>query len=216
MKHGILFVALFVASAAAAAQSADIKAPRDPLKGMTQVSDGLYARISADRESYIATNAAGRNAMAEKMRKVSAEFAKLYAIDGITRSERAAMERSEHIQKELLQPATQSKEADSCNSGAALFASVAVSEGHSASANAGITLDFGPTTPTQNYAYARAGNNWADDYGTGLDTASASIFNASACISEAIAQVTCPAGDGGDGAWNWDISVDPNSNCQIP
>jgi hypothetical protein len=216
MKLGIVIAALLATSTMASAGTVDTAARRDPLKGMTLVSDGLYARISPDRESYVATNAAGRKAMAEKMRKVNAVFAEQYAAGGLTRSERIALERSERIQKDLLKPVVQAKVPNSCNSGAALFASVSVADGHSASASAGITLDFGPTTPTENYAWARAGSGSRDDFGIGLDAAEAWYFDPYACISEAIAQVTCPAGDGGEGAYMQDISIDPYSNCQIP
>jgi hypothetical protein len=214
MKRGITIAALLAASTIASAQAGETLARQDKLKGMTQVSDGLYASRSEKRASYVATNAAGRVALAEQMRKVNALFASQYAVDGISRAEREMLDRSERTQEELRQSNTHSKADGSCSSGAYVVANVSAYDGHSASAYAVNALDFGPVTPTDNYAWVRAGYSLFDT-GIGQDAAEISIYNSSACISEAYAHVLCPAGYSG-GTADYTVSVDPYSNCQIP
>lgn len=218
MKHRIVFAAMLAASAVASAQTAETAVRRDHLKGMNQVADGLYVRKSADRESYFATSAAGRAAIAEKMRKVNAEFSRHYAKDGISLQEQDLLTRSEQTQQRLRQATSLSKarETGGCGNGAFLVATADASDGHSAGASAVNAVDFGPATPTTNVAWARAG--WYQDYSVEIGTtqANASVYNYASCLSEATGEVFCPSGYPGGTGTAYAISVDPYSNCQIP
>ncbi|MDZ4812772.1 MAG: hypothetical protein SGI99_09200 [Pseudomonadota bacterium] len=218
MKHRIVFAAMLAASAVASAQTAETAVRRDHLKGMTQVADGLYVRKSADRESYFATSAAGRAAIAEKMRKVNAEFARHYAKDGISLQEQELLTRSEQTQRRLRQAASLSKDTvtGGCGNGAYLVATAYASYGNSAGASAVNAVDFGPATPTTNVAWARAG--WDQDYSVEIGTtqATASVYNYSSCLSEATGEVFCPSGYAGGTGTAYEISVDAYGNCQIP
>jgi len=201
MKHQTICIALLFASTLASAQSGQVPVNADPLKGMTEVSDGLYARKTGNSESYYATNAAGRMAIADRMYQVNEKFRELYAVDGISLKEQILLTRSEEAQKVLRESAegTRDFQTGNCNNGAYLVATAYSSDGVSASATAVNALDFGPATPTTNYAYARAGHYYNDAVTTGLTQASASAYSPSACMAEAYSIVVCPNGAFGAG-----------------
>lgn len=167
-------------------------------RGMTEVSPGLYQRIDGSEKAYVATSQTGKQALAAHIQSrvdaLTASMGKRQA----TPSQLQLLGQMEDAALALTQDSRKDSQSSngSCASYALVYAFASADYGTDAYANAGIALDFGPTTPTQNEAWAWTDGAFNYDSGTGLDAAITSAYTSYSCYSAAYAQVTCPDSGG--------------------
>jgi hypothetical protein len=213
-----LTVAVF-GSAHAGTPGYDIKNNR-PLSqnleqlGYAEVSEGLYQSKGGSGQGFVALTDKGRSAMANKLLDLRARFEKIATNDGVSAGEKRLLQTLSDSVARLNKVSQASKTVinrGECASFAQIAAGASASNGDSAMAAAGVTLDFSPVTPTGNYAIAATDNTYDVDYGEGFDWAQASTYEYGSCMSFADAGVSCP--DGG-GVNAYEYSVSPNLYCQ--
>jgi hypothetical protein len=156
-------------------------------EGMSMISNGLYFEKTQSGESYVATNADGRRALAARVRAVDAQMKQ--AATGL----RLDPARTNALLGILEAPQAKGSMNREGNCGAArVFANASSSNGTSANASAVNGLDFSPVTPTANYAEAYTDLIFNSSTGTGYTAAQAQAYEANSCYSGAYSSVTCP------------------------
>lgn len=205
MKACLTLLGLVLASSAAIAQDTTKYTLDDALtqkEGMTRIDDGLYARIGDNSEAYVATTANGQRALLTHLQALHDRLAtRKMAGNGSSLLNRAIADISRSL--DAVQAKREVTGDCSGPGGTAMpqiYARAFSSGGISANAYAVRTLDFGPGTPTANYASAQAsdigGTTSSQDSTTVGDVAaSASISvpaSRNACTAGAYATVTCP------------------------
>jgi hypothetical protein len=163
-------------------------------EGLHQISDGLYAESSDSGESFVATNAKGRAALAQKIRALQPQIQALFKANGVNRAERLVLDSLDERARALQAPIAKGTQerTGTCSNGAMLYARATATSGTSANGYAVVSLDFGPVTPTLNEASASTDTNGAYDTGSAYDAAQASASESLSCFSDATATVTCP------------------------
>lgn len=159
------------------------------------ISDGLYATLHAHSGSFVATNAAGKLELARRIEDVRAQALAAYSVDGLQPNEEGVLARLTASAQSLRQEATikaSQSSGGTCGNGNTLHTSAIATNGYNASAFAVNAIDFGPATPTLNYAVAYNDFNSNEVTATGLVAAQTSVSNPGSCISVAEARVTCP------------------------
>lgn len=205
-----LFTASLLISAYASAQSPVPRTLDDILvndKGMTRISDGLYARSGESEQSFIAVNPAGQQSL---LRKLLDEREKIAALRSKRNAGASATDVLDHAIATLSQPVLKSGHqnvtGDCSGPGGtgtpAIYVDVAASSGSSAGGYAGIVPGSGSSVATTNYVaasvngYDGAGtiaSNSSTTTGTTIASASANApFGTRACFAMAEASVTCP------------------------
>jgi hypothetical protein len=210
----IIPLAFALASSLASASGWDFKNDQNLVqtltdRGYVEVSKGLYQNDAGGGNRYVAFGAQARLALAAHVLQFQADYEKVLKANGISKSERGTLNNLLNIAEELSRPTEISKtmiSEGSCASGAQVAAGAAAESGESAMAAAGVTIDFGPTTPTANSAYAGTDNTFAFDEGVGSDWAYASTYEFRSCGSYAAGSVSC---DGG-GAFAMESSLAPD------
>lgn len=191
MKTKVKVLALCLASLLPAfASAADQTSLHDRLtleEGMSMVSNGLYFEKTRSGDAYVATNADGRRALAARVRAVDAQMKKS---NSGTRLDPA---RTGELLSILEAPEAKGSMNREGNCGAAqVFAFASSSNGSSANASSLNGLDFGPVTPTANYAEAYTDLIYNSGTGTGYTPAQAQAYEAASCFAGAYSSVTCP------------------------
>lgn len=182
-------------------------------EGMNLAGDGLYAQESDAGISYVATNDAGRRALATKIRALLPSIRKQLAGSGLNHQERKSLSRSEALIGELESAIGKGAQTGGCESGATVYARALSSWGTQASGLAKVTLDFGPTTPTNNYAEAETDFTYITDSGVGSDPAEAIAAEPFSCVASAQASVFCP-GTNTAAVHAWAFSVSRTPRCR--
>lgn len=182
-------------------------------QGMTQVSEGLWARTSPASESYVAVGKAGHAALLEKLIELRPKISPTQAQIGAA------------AQPSLLDQAIGDLDAMHLDAKQTVIGSCAgpgspgepelraianSSGGTTASASAVMTKDFGPATNTTNFARAETVNRQGVTTSSQSDTehfftqasASASAPVQMPCSAAAWATVTCPTGGPGISAFS--------------
>lgn len=223
MKNAILAlatgIALALTASSVSAGATNDSTLHDRLtqhEGLSLVSDGLYAETTENGESYVATNAAGRAALAQKMRAIQPRLNKLFQAGGISRSERALLGSISKKAQELQSPVAKASQERTgfCSGGAQLYARATANAGTSANGYAVVSLDFSPVTPTLNEVNVGTDFNGAYDSGSGYDAASAAVSDAASCFSNANASVTCP-GAAAPAVDAWAFSFNRAPRCRL-
>jgi hypothetical protein len=219
MKLKTVVLCIAAAMLPALASAADSQSLRNRLtleQGMTMVSDGLYLEKTATGESYVATNTSGRRALALKVRAVQLESEKRMKDRASTHAQGVASAKTEALLQLLETPQSKRfmEREGYCSGGAQLYASASATNGTAASAYAVNALDFGPVTPTANYADAYTDNTGYASYGTGYGAAQAQTYESPSCFSNAYASVTCP-NDSAPAVVAWAFSRRNNTNCLL-
>lgn len=166
--------------------------------GMSLVGDGLYAKHFASGASFVATNAAGRLALADKVRAKRVALAKRQAGKKLSRNAQLRLQRFDAIIDDLSRPTGLSKISDDawggCGNGSGTHVHAKSDDGQSAIAYAALELDFGPTTQTENLV--TGGTDYQYDWSVtyAYDPASISLFSRLSCDADAYASVSCPDG----------------------
>ena len=195
------FVMLGLALSSAQAQGPAGSALEKSLleSGYVALSDGLYADSSVSGKALVATNAAGHTALADQLQADHAQDLRIAQKDGVSRSEQRVLDSLLSKIQSLRQAATTQAKITQSNfgacltpNGATLYASSSSSNGTSASATAVNALDFGPITPTDNYAEAGTEFSSNSGYGVGASPANASASQAQSCFAYGYGSVTCP------------------------
>lgn len=173
--------------------------------GMTQISEGLYARADEYGESYVAIGKPAQEALASKLMELNRRFTGLS--DGSASSRGNVSDTFSSAIADLTQPAAKndSETGDCSGPGGTdqpqLYAQASSTAGLTASAYAVLTSDFGPITWTVNFASAltenRLGITTSSQTSTqNADTpasASAAAPNSNqACVASSYASVKCP------------------------
>lgn len=187
--------------------------------GYRAVGNGLYADQSAGN-ALVAVNAAGHNALADKLQNDQAQFLRIAQKDGVSRSEQRILDSLLSNIQSLRQAASglQSKASQSnygtcyTPNGATLYASATSNGGTSASSTAVNALDFGPITPTVNEAEASTEFLTNTDYNIGSAAANASVMQSFSCFAYGYATVTCP-GDTWPGVSAYASSTSTRLRC---
>lgn len=167
-------------------------------EGMSLVGDGLYAKNFSSGASFVATNAAGRLALADKVRTKRAALAKQQAGKKLPQNTRLRLQRFDAIVADLSRPLSLSKISEDiwggCGNGSGTHVHAKSDDGQSAVAYAALELDFGPTTQTENLAMG--GTDYQYDWSTtyAQDPATVSLFSRMSCDADAYASVSCPDG----------------------
>jgi hypothetical protein len=187
-------------------------------EGLTLISDGLYAKHNESGENFVATNAAGRRALAAKVAAVRDTMAKRYAKNSASRRAQVLAKQSADIIADLNRPGAKSAQYDDhfggCGNGSLLRARAISSDGNFADAFAANVLDFGPATPTDNFVSANTNYIYDMSSSIGTTPANASVLDYQSCDAQAYASATCP--DGINGVVAYAYSVRPfNQYCEI-
>lgn len=163
-------------------------------QGMSEMSPGFYAQKSQTGESFVATSAAGQRALAQKLREVRALQQNRLSKKQPSHAEQAALNKTENLLKQLETSVSKDSQSgyENCSNGALLYVSAASSSGSTATGYAVVALDFGPVTPTLNYADAYNDNGGDTNYGSGYAAAQASVDGGHSCFAAGFASVTCP------------------------
>lgn len=199
---------------AAGAVHADTSALESQLvaRGMSEVEPGLYASAEKSSRRFVAVSAAGHQALAQRINTQVTQLRTVLGKNGSTAAEQRFIDGLAKGAEALRAAANKS---GYCNSGAQVYATASAYWGTEAMAAAGISLDFGPTTPTSNYAFAGTDQAPGNSSSTvGRDDAVAYVYSGYGCYSAAIATVSCPNGDG-PGAAAYQFSEHPGApyNC---
>lgn len=172
----ITFAVLLAVGSLAQAEPLSVHDELTQNRGMTEVSPGLYQRIDGSEKAYVATSQTGKQALAAHIQS---------RVDALSAS--MGKRQATPSQLQLLGQMDSQSSNGSCASYALVYAFASADYGTDAYANAGIALDFGPTTPTQNEAWAWTDGAFNYDSGTGLDAAIASAYTSYSCYSAAYA-----------------------------
>jgi hypothetical protein len=223
MKNLTLFSALMLAlvgtANSAGVHTYDIKKP-EPVDqhlvkiGYVEVSDGLFQSEGGKGKGFVALTASARASMAAKITDLRNRYQASAGSDGVSAGEQRVLKAFDDSVARMRKSAQSSKTVvnrGECGSGAQIAAGASAINGNSAMAAAGVTIDFGPTTPTGNYALAVTDNAYDVSFGEGSDWAQASAYSYGSCISYAYASVSCPDGGYLDAV---EYSVDPYTICQ--
>jgi hypothetical protein len=209
MKSIHTVVAAGVAACILAAGSATADDSRNQLDailtqqdGMTQISDGLYARLDEHGEAYVAVGEPAQKALALRLVELQERLGS--SGDGTRQADFDAL--SKGI-ADLTQPAPKNQyvSGDCTGPGGSsqpqLYARAESSFGLNSNAYAVLTSDFGPITWTVNYATAltqnRLGVTTSSQTSTqNADTAASASATApnsnQACMASSYASVKCP------------------------
>jgi hypothetical protein len=178
-------------------------------EGLTQISNGLYAKHNESGENFVATNAAGRRALAAKVGTVRDTMAKRYAKTGASRRAQVLAKQSADIIADLTRPAAKSAQFDeqtgSCGYGSVVRAQAASSDGNTASAFGAVVFGFGPPVPTDNFAIANTNYVFDMSSAIGATPATASVVDYQSCDAQAFASVTCLDGYSGVSAYAYSV-----------
>lgn len=178
-------------------------------EGMTLISNGLYAKHNESGENFVATNAAGRLALAAKVGAVRSTIEKRYAKNISSRRAQVLLKQSADIIADLSRPAAKSSQYDDnyggCGNGSLLRARAVSSDGNFADAYAANYIDFGPATPTNNFAMANSNYVYDMSSAIGMSPATASVLDYQSCDAQAYANVTCPDGINGVAAYAYSV-----------
>lgn len=188
--------------------------------GYKAISDGLYAELSASGNAWIATNSAGQKMLAQQMETDRNAFLQIAQKDGLSAGEARTLKQLQG-NIDALNKATQVQAKNSQSNygacltpnGASLYASASSYQGTSASATAVNALDFGPITPTSNYAEASTDYSGVYGYGVGATPADASTSDAASCFAFGYGSVTCPA-ESAPGVTAYASSFSRRRTCQ--
>jgi hypothetical protein len=203
MNVKLSLLALAFTAAGASAQSAPQRSLDEVLvydEGMNQVSDGLYAQVVGTSESYVATSAAGRNALLAKLVALRAKLSGRGDTKGDTPSGRLGFVDS--LIAELGRPVPKDQSYPGNCGGPGLPLLVAATSHYGINASATASNSNGAFNTT-NYAFAATYDNndhvtsqqSSTTYGTTTASAAAAASNGStACDSFGRASITCPGG----------------------
>ncbi|MBL8298727.1 MAG: hypothetical protein JNN30_10315 [Rhodanobacteraceae bacterium] len=162
---------------------------------MSQVSDGLYLQKDGQGESYVAVNHAGRVALAETMARTRVAIATQFAVDGISRTEQTALDELDRSIAELSNAVgikAQQERTGFC--GTTQVYARAISNGGTSASGYSVASNpsGGAVAATANYAQATNGFAFNSTNTVGANAASVSATNPTACVSTALARVSCP------------------------
>jgi hypothetical protein len=191
-------IALAVLSTHVFAQSARLPTADEYFssQGLSKVSDGLYAETTATGASYVAINDAGRAALVTKIRDARSDSATRYGAKTMTSAQAANLQHLDDWASRFSQPQPKSEVTGDCTGRGGtgypqLYARALSTGGTSSSGYSVRNLDFGPGTPTTNYADAST-DNYNNSTTTSNDTAaSISANEPRSCSAAAVASVTC-------------------------
>lgn len=194
-------IALALLSFCGVAQAGNSALEKDLLaRGMTEVQPGLYQSADKYSERLVAVNQAGFNALADRALERAESLRASMGKNGITQSEQqlidGLMATADRFRADAKQVYDYDQDPGGCSSGAQILSTASAYYGTESSAWAAVTLDFGPTTPTSNWAYASTDQGSASDSQTGLTPASVFQFAGYSCYSTAHSSVSCPGGGG--------------------
>lgn len=168
--------------------------------GYKAISDGLYAELSASGNAWIATNRAGQKMLVQQMESDRDAYLQIAQKDGVSAREAHTLKQLQGNIEALTQAVQAQAKGSQSNygacltpNGASLYASASSYQGTSASATAVNALDFGPITPTSNYAEASTDYSGDYGYGVGATSADASASDPASCFAFGYGSVTCPA-----------------------
>ena len=169
-------------------------------RGYKAISDGLYAELSTSGNAWVATNSAGHKMLVQHMENDRNTVLQIAQKDGVSAREARTLKQLQGNIDALNQAVpAQAKNSQSnygsclTPNGAALYASASSYQGTSASATAVNALDFGPITPTSNYAEANTEYSGDYGFGVGASPANATTSDSSSCFAFGYGSVTCPA-----------------------
>lgn len=173
-------------------------------EGMTQISDGLYARATQDGESYVAVSPAGHQALVTRLIEIRAGRP--------THGEKPGVSLIDELIFTLTQPQRNAEDTGDCNGhnvNGPLFVKALAGGGigggdFGASSIAQNNDGFSPPLNTTNFASAetidRNGNithhQETTTQGPNTSIASAFVTGAAGCDADASARVTCPGHTG--------------------
>ena len=171
-------------------------------QGLTLVSDGLYARTSANSEAYVAVNPAGLRALRQRLVDLRDKITHASSV----RSGTPVTSLIDRSIEELSQPQLDNSQTGGCGgttdpSEPRLSATALSGGGTGASATAVLTEDFSPVTGTTNRASAETDNGLGNVTSSQSSTTAATVpatasatapSNSSACTAFSSASVTCP------------------------
>lgn len=211
LRTSILALAMFSGAALAGESLDQTLTTKD---GMSQVSDGLYAKKNGLDESYVAVNDAGRTKLLAIVQRTRASLEKAYSADGVSRTEEISLADLDRTIKELsrpMGPATQSSQQHTANCGATtILARASSTGGTTASAYSVASNANGPVDATTNFASTTLGFSYQATNTTGATPASVSNSNPTVCNATAFADVTCP-GNSDPSVFAFAISYRPGS-----
>lgn len=165
-------------------------------RGYQQLSDGLYANNKTAGKSLIAINAAGHQALALQVQAELEIFKSAAQTDGISTGEQRIMDRLQANIDRLQAVSAKDSQANygTCLTpqGATLYAAANSTGGTSADSTSVNALDFGPITPTDNYAEAATEYSFSSNSNVGASAASASTSHAMSCYAYGYSYVICP------------------------
>lgn len=191
-RFRISVLALSMISGAAMAQGS-LDQVLTQKEGLARISDGLYADKQGNDASYVATNQAGRDALVTIMMQDRAMLERAYSVDGINRSEQAALNDMDASIAELSQPAAKmSSEKNGTCGTTQIYARATADNGTAASGYSVASNASGPVAATANFASTIIGSNYQNHSGVGAAPASVSSADPNACYSASYATVTCP------------------------
>jgi hypothetical protein len=166
--------------------------------GYIERSNGLFASPNLAEPAFVATNAQGRQALVLEMHKDRATYLARAQKNGIQAQEQNVLNSFDRTIADASKIASVAKITNSSEgpcivpNGATLFASATSNAGTSASAFAVNSIDFGPATPTANYAEASTEFSTVSNTGVGTSPASSSTSNSFSCFAYSYGSVTCP------------------------
>lgn len=183
-------------------------------QGMTQISDGLWARTSPASESYVAVGKAGHAALLEKLIQLRPKMSSTQTATAGAAAKPSVVDEAiadldaMHLGEK--QTVTGSCSGPGASGEPELRAIANSSGGTTASASAVMTNDFSPATNTTNFARAQTVNRNGVTTSDHSDTehaftqasASASAPVQLPCSAAAWATVTCPTGGPGISAFS--------------
>jgi len=207
MKLPIAFlgIATVLACASTSAQNSASQFSDNTLaqeQGLTQVSNGLYARTSPTSVHYIAVNPAGMSTLLQKLLELKASQAKATAGKSNVTTPSVLDQLIDQLSRP--QPQIQVGQTGDCTgaggTGEPQLSALATSGGGTiANANAVLTSDTSnPVTATTNVASAEIDNSLGNTVATQTITTAAatpanvSLNTANGCTAVASATVTCP------------------------
>lgn len=203
MNSRISWLVLALVSCSALAQTATPSLDREltQKQGMTEVGDGLYIRITASGEAYVAVGARGQQALLEKLLDLRAKRQ-----DADSASARAGTKMIDDLIAEMTQPAVNGAMDNygdcSGRNSTGPFHATASSGGASSAYASASNSDASINTTNQASAYVTDGNDdiiaqqSATTYGVVEATASAQSPTptrpSNLCQAGATASITCP------------------------
>lgn len=203
ISHAVA-VALSTALVPTLAQAQDKASTQEALvdslqsQGFTSLSDGLNVNTMGTGKALVATNAAGHQALAMQIKAERAIYERAALTDGLSAGEQRVLDRlQDNIDALQARPSLAKDSQSSYGScltpnGASLYASATSNNGTSASSTAVNALDFGPITPTYNFAEAATEYTYTSNAAVGATAATASTSSPRSCYAYSASSVTCP------------------------